>query len=639
MEEHRRPARLARVIIAVAVAAGFVVGPIHNASPQILGGGGGEVRGMGITRPGVDLNKTLGDLGQMRRAGVNSVMIDVWWDVDDEKATTMHPGSITTPDDTLIKAIQQSKAAGMRVYFMPKLWCPNCSHTWRGILQPTPRTSFYDNYRAFIDKYADLARTAGADLFVIGSEMNSTQNDDLNDGQGAGAPWRKVAEEAKQHFGGRITYDANWDTVNEVKFWDAVDLISVSAYYPLTDDDRPSVSQIKSAWQSSKDQTFSARTWANDLATLATTKNKQILFGEVGYLSSTRAGERPYDPSNQHEYSDAVQTNFYQALLETFQGQPWWAGVFWWEWYQDDSPNMSYTPRDKMTEQFLKAWYVDNWRGGEYSATVAATTTTTTPQGSTTTTTTQPGPYKHPPPNSAPVPNGPAPYTPPPPPSSASPPSTQPNQPYTPPQNSPQYPPPQYPPPQYAPPQYAPQPTSPPPTAPAYIPNSAPVISGERSTTSPTFARVTTTTVPPTTTTVVPHKEAVVVPSNAGLPPTPPLFSPRPVVARTYDGGVRPSRGRALMLGALSIFLPLIGALLAVVAIQQNEERMRRASFSTARVYAWQLVGEPQLARAPAVRRPPRQRSSRATWPARQPWPHRAAHRRPGGLRQWFRGR
>ena len=37
---------------------------------------------MGITRPGIPLDKTLGDLNQMKSAGVNSVMIDVWKDVD-----------------------------------------------------------------------------------------------------------------------------------------------------------------------------------------------------------------------------------------------------------------------------------------------------------------------------------------------------------------------------------------------------------------------------------------------------------------------------------------------------------------------------------------------------------------------------
>src|SRR5204863_6046103 len=136
--------------------------------------------------------------------------------------------------------------------------------------------------------------------------------DDLSDGQGPGAPWRKVAQEAKTAFsGGTITYDANWDTVEDVPFWDdpSIDLISVSAYYPLLADDRPSVSQIKSAWtQPQNDDYHKNISWLDHLSGLHTRTNKQILFGEVGYLSSTRAGERPYDPSNQHEYSDAVQT-------------------------------------------------------------------------------------------------------------------------------------------------------------------------------------------------------------------------------------------------------------------------------------------------------------------------------------------
>src|SRR5437762_8070289 len=43
-----------------------------------------------------------------------------------------------------------------------------------------------------------------------------------------------------------------YTTLFRSKFWDAVDLISVSAYYPLLNDEKPSVSQIKSAWRSTQ---------------------------------------------------------------------------------------------------------------------------------------------------------------------------------------------------------------------------------------------------------------------------------------------------------------------------------------------------------------------------------------------------
>ncbi|MFQ5743936.1 MAG: hypothetical protein ACE5HV_10150 [Acidobacteriota bacterium] len=46
--------------------------------------------------------------------------------------------------------------------------------------------------------------------------------------------WRQLIDAARSGFSGPITYAANFDAVEEVGFWDALDAIGVNAYYPLS---------------------------------------------------------------------------------------------------------------------------------------------------------------------------------------------------------------------------------------------------------------------------------------------------------------------------------------------------------------------------------------------------------------------
>lgn len=48
------------------------------------------------------------------------------------------------------------------------------------------------------------------------------------------AHWRRLIEEIRGVYGGPLSYAANFDQVEEVGFWDALDAIGVNAYYPLS---------------------------------------------------------------------------------------------------------------------------------------------------------------------------------------------------------------------------------------------------------------------------------------------------------------------------------------------------------------------------------------------------------------------
>lgn len=313
-----------------------------------------KVAGMGISSPKMPQSATDFDLGRIRRSGINHLAIDVWWDFDLRNATFVHPGARTPSDRELGAAIDRARASGAKVILTPKLWCVAClphGFTWRGRLSPADVGAFFESYRTMINRYADLASRHKVDIFFIGSEMSLVQH--------AAAEWRRVAAEARQRFRGKLAYEVNWDVLNDVPFWDAVDIVGISAYFPLTDKEHPSVEDFKAAWQRSHTPSFRDKTWFADIEALAKRTRKPLLFGEAGYMSSTYAGRAPYDPNQAYEPDQHAQANGYEALLSTFSGQPWFLGVVWWEWSIAYSGNrdLTYTPRGKVAEAVLARWY------------------------------------------------------------------------------------------------------------------------------------------------------------------------------------------------------------------------------------------------------------------------------------------
>lgn len=321
--------------------------------------------GMGLSPPGTPQQAVATELPRIKGDGINTGSFDVWWDVDAETKTEVTPGSITISDSDLKLAIQKAKAAGLKVVLEPKVWCPRCRpSTWRGYLQPDDVNTFFDNYRAMIDHYAEIAQQTGVDIFYIGSEMSMVQDETDQ--------WRQVAAEARARYSGTLTYGVNWNVLDRVHFWNVVDLVSVSAYFPLSGDERPSIDDLKSAWKTSQDPAWKGRHWFDELVALHNDTRKPIFFGEAGYLSSTYAAHQPYDETATHDPDQKLQSDAYQALLETFEGQSWWAGVVWWEWTLSNGNDMSYSPRNKVAEQLLKSWYVDGWRPSSAQRTVWA---------------------------------------------------------------------------------------------------------------------------------------------------------------------------------------------------------------------------------------------------------------------------
>jgi hypothetical protein len=153
------------------------------------------------------------------------------------------------------------------------------------------------------------------DGFCVGNELAKTTAHE--------AEWREMVSAVRAAYRGPVTYGAAADEVFTVPFWDALDFIGVSAYYPLVDDRSPPRAALVEAW----------RPVVRQLAELSARWKRPIVFTEAGYRSADFGAWRNWEIRRDAPVNLPLQADAYAALLEAFWKQPWFGGVYWWKWF------------------------------------------------------------------------------------------------------------------------------------------------------------------------------------------------------------------------------------------------------------------------------------------------------------------
>jgi hypothetical protein len=308
-----------------------------------------------------DFDQAITNLANIK---ANWVTVTVFWFMEHYYDTEIHrrPDLYTASDSSLKHAIQKAHELNMKVALKPMV--DVVDGTWRGQIAPANWTLWFQNYRNFINYYADLAQANNVELFEVGTELRSSQTYE--------SEWRQVISQARSRFYKSITYAANWDSYSTyaplpqyaVKFWDALNYVGVDAYFPLTNSYNPTVQQLISAWSYSTASGWwgTGRNWTNQLYLTYSQVNKQIIFTEIGYYSQDGTNTQPWTGfSPPHTVDLQEQADCYQAALEVFKNKAWFAGWFWWNWETDPTaggPSDNwYTPQNKPAQNVLDQYY------------------------------------------------------------------------------------------------------------------------------------------------------------------------------------------------------------------------------------------------------------------------------------------
>ena len=278
-------------------------------------------------------------LGEMTNVGANSVQFTPAWGQQASNASAIARTSITISDANLERAIALAHHNGLKVLLTPHVYLPNES---RSTIRPDDREAWFASYTGFISHYAAMAQRLGVEQFAVGSELASISDDRPG--------WLQVIREVRARYDGTVLYAADPGEAERVPFWDALDVIGIDAYYPLSTAPTTDVAELQRAWEPIRVA----------MAEGAARYGRKILFTEAGYTSQEGTTTRPNDwtlgPPNEREQAAA-----YQALLATFSDEPWWEGVYWWVWnaLPDDGSDhaTNYSPRGKAAERVVRQWW------------------------------------------------------------------------------------------------------------------------------------------------------------------------------------------------------------------------------------------------------------------------------------------
>lgn len=105
------------------------------------------------------------------------------------------------------------------------------------------------------------------------------------------AEWRRVVATARGVYGGAVTYAANFDQYDQVGFWDALDLISINAYFPLLlalpPDGADRLGMFRARWTE-------RLTEIDALRRRQGIPGRRVLFTELGYTARVNATMQPW---------------------------------------------------------------------------------------------------------------------------------------------------------------------------------------------------------------------------------------------------------------------------------------------------------------------------------------------------------
>lgn len=250
--------------------------------------------------------------------------------------------------DGMTEIIRQGKSKGLKMMLKPMVWVMG---GWPGGYELATEKEWKvweESYSKYILATAKIAQEEGVELFCVGTEFKIASNTREQF-------WRNLIAEVRKVYKGPVTYAANWDEYEGVQFWDAVDVVGIDAYFPLTEEETPSVAKVKRAWT----EPF------RKLASIYKLLGKRVLFTEFGYRSIDQCSWRQWELEGT-PYTQKVnlkgQVNAYQAFFEVFWDEPWFAGMFLWQWYTNDAraggpKNSDYTPQNKPAEELISEWF------------------------------------------------------------------------------------------------------------------------------------------------------------------------------------------------------------------------------------------------------------------------------------------
>jgi hypothetical protein len=295
-------------------------------------------------------------LNKLKATGATHASFIIPYYQADTNSIIINRGGNTPTDEALIAAVQYAHSIGLKVSL--KMHVETYDHQWRAYINPTDRDGWFNAYEKVLLHYGALGKANHIEQIVIGTELINMSSDTVNATNTV--HWNKIIADLRGVYDGLLTYGANWgdggftEETNQIKFWDKLDSVGVSAYYWLSPTPDDSVESMTTTWED----------WnQRKIKPLNDEWKKPVIFTEVGYRSITGAHNHPWDWWDQGEFNEQEQANTYTALFSYWNTQDHMNGAYLWSWEIDPNAggagDRGYTPQNKMAEKVMHEWFTN----------------------------------------------------------------------------------------------------------------------------------------------------------------------------------------------------------------------------------------------------------------------------------------
>jgi hypothetical protein len=253
--------------------------------------------------------------------GIDTVVLPVLAWQDKAQSTDICFSSENTVSDDEVKVIcARAHQKGLRVILKPMVNVKD--GTWRAHINffdvDVPGepcwNDWFASYTAFMTHMAALAEEIDCFMFSVGCEL--VQSERRED------EWRQLIKAVRGNYSGLITLNTDKYQEDRVHFWDAVDVISSSGYYPT------------GSWPVQIER----------ISKVAQTYKKPLFFLEAGCPSHTGASLMPNNWERVAPADEQEQAAYYREFFSATTGLPWFYGWALWDWpanlYSEESARL-----------------------------------------------------------------------------------------------------------------------------------------------------------------------------------------------------------------------------------------------------------------------------------------------------------
>lgn len=220
----------------------------------------------------------------------------------------IYKGDHMVGDEELKEMIGYARVLGLKVMIKPTvnpedgIWRAHINFFDIDVPCEPKWADWFASYTDYQLHYAKIAAETESEMFIVGCEMVQTERREQE--------WRELIDNVRHVYSGLVTYNTDKYQEANVKWWDAVDVISSSGYYPLGD------------WENQLDR----------IEKIIKPYNKPFFFAEAGVPSRTGSAAIPNDWSLEGAINLEEQAAFYEDMFKKTAKRDWVRGFGLWDW-------------------------------------------------------------------------------------------------------------------------------------------------------------------------------------------------------------------------------------------------------------------------------------------------------------------